>query len=274
MVHLIRNSIDHGIEDAKDRAMTDKPKQGTIRVNAYNKDDSEVVEISDDGKGIDVGRVGQKALERGLIDADRVEAMSLNDKLQLIFLPGLSTKEQVSDLSGRGVGMDVVASMVRRMGGQIAIDSRQGLGTRVTMSLPLSMAVQRLMMVEVGDGLYGVPVDSVVESQKIDPSTIKHHRDTEMVVLRDRLIPLVRMRDLFQCSDAKAPKALSVMVVDVDGHETGLVVDRFHPGVDAIVKPMSGVLSNYDCCSGTALLGDGSILLALNLREIIECLYH
>ncbi|OUD10614.1 hypothetical protein BVC71_03740 [Marivivens niveibacter] len=274
IVHLIRNSIDHGIEDPTERAEADKPKQGTIRVSAFNKDDSVVIEITDDGKGIAVDKVVKKALERGLIDAERVNAMSANEKLQLIFLPGLSTKEEVSDLSGRGVGMDVVASMVRRLGGQISIDSEPGLGARVTLSLPLSMAVQQLMMVEVGDGLYGVPVDSVVESQKISPVSIRRHRDAEMVLLRDRLIPLVRMRDLFQCDAQDDPETLSVMVVDVNGHESGLVVDRFHPGVDAIVKPMSGVLANYDCYSGTALLGDGSILLALNLREIVECQYH
>ena len=274
VVHLIRNSIDHGIEDPKTREQAGKPRQGTIRIRAYHKEENVVLEISDDGKGIDVDRVLTKAVERGLVDQEKAANMSRSEALQLVFLPGLSTKEEVSDLSGRGVGMDSVGSMVRRMGGQIGIDSEQGFGTTVTLSLPLSMAVQRLMMVEVGDGLYGVPVDSVVESQKIDPAKIRRHRNAEMVVLRDRLIPLVRLRDLFDCPDIEEPQTLSVMVVDVDGHDSGLVVDKFHPGVDAIVKPMTGVLSGHQMYAGTALLGDGSILLALNLREMIECQYH
>lgn len=274
VVHLIRNSIDHGIEDPKTREQAGKPRQGTIRIRAYHKEENVVLEIADDGKGIDVDRVLTKAVERGLVDQEKAANMSRSEALQLVFLPGLSTKEEVSDLSGRGVGMDSVGSMVRRMGGQIGIYSEQGFGTTVTLSLPLSMAVQRLMMVEVGDGLYGVPVDSVVESQKIDPAKIRRHRNAEMVVLRDRLIPLVRLRDLFECPDIEEPQTLSVMVVDVDGHESGLVVDKFHPGVDAIVKPMTGVLSGHQMYAGTALLGDGSILLALNLREMIECQYH
>lgn len=274
IVHLIRNSIDHGLEDPAMREACGKQRMGTIHVKAYQHEESVALEVIDDGKGIDVDTVVAKALERGLVDQEKVANMSHAEALQLIFLAGLSTKDAVSDLSGRGVGMDAVASMVRRLGGTIAISSEKGRGTKITMKLPLSMAVQRLMMVEVGDGLYGVPIDRVVESQKIQSSNIRRHRDAEMVVMRDRLIPLVRMRKLFACDNTDADDILSVMVVDVDGRESGLVVDKFHPGVDAIIKPMTGVLSNYPCYSGTALLGDGSILLALNLREIIECQYH
>lgn len=274
IVHLIRNSIDHGLEDPVTREASDKPRVGTIQVKAYQLEESVVLEVLDDGKGIDVDGVIAKALERGLVDQDKVNNMTRTDALQLVFLPGLSTKNEVSDLSGRGVGMDAVASMVRRLGGNISIFSEKGRGTKITMKLPLSMAVQRLMMVEIGDGLYGVPIDRVVESQKIKSSSIRRHRNAEMVVLRDRLIPLVRMRNLFACPDVEDNDILSVMVVDVDGRESGLIVDKFHPGVDAIIKPMTGVLSSYQCYSGTALLGDGSILLALNLREIIECQYH
>lgn len=274
VVHLIRNAIDHGIEEPKTRVEGGKPGQGTISVKAFHREENVVIEISDDGKGIDVDRVVAKAVERQLVEPEKAASFSRHDKLQLVFLPGLSTKDEISDLSGRGVGMDVVASMVRRMGGHIAIESEPDQGTRISLSLPLSMAVQRLMMIEVGDGLYGVPIESVVESQKIDASKIRRHKGAEMVVLRDRLIPLVRLRRLFGCLDADEPKILSVMIVDVDGQESGLIVDRFHPGVDAIVKPMAGVLGRYECFAGTALLGDGSIMLALNLREIIACQYH
>ena len=274
IVHLIRNSIDHGIEMPKDRVAIGKSETGTIHVRASHREESVVIEISDDGNGINVERVMNKAIERGLIDRDKAEALSREEALQLIFLPGLSTKEEVSDLSGRGVGMDVVASMVRRMGGQISIASEAQKGTTITVSLPLSMAVQRLMMVEVGQGLYGVPVDNVVECQKIDATHISRHRGSEMLLIRDRLVPLLRLDDLFNADTPTDEAEQSVMIVNVEGNETGLVVNRFHPGVDAIVKPMSGVMSRYNCYSGTALLGDGSILLALNLPEIVSCQLH
>ena len=274
IVHLIRNSIDHGLEDPATREAVGKSRSGTIRVRTYQHEESVVLEVIDDGRGIDVDSVTTKAVRQGFIEQDKVDALSHAEALQLIFLPGLSTKETVSDLSGRGVGMDAVASMVRRLGGTIAISSERGQGTKVTLKLPLSMAVQRLMMVEVGDGLYGVPIDRVVESQKIKPAHIRHHRDAEMVLLRDRLVPLIRMRTLFGCPSVEENSDLSVMVVDVDGQESGLIVDKFHPSVDAIIKPMTGVLTPYSCYSGTALLGDGSILLALNLREVVECQYH
>lgn len=274
LVHLIRNAIDHGLELPEDRKAAGKTETGLILLKASQRDDSVVIEIRDDGRGIDVERVKAKALERGVIDEEGLSRLSRDGELQLILTPGLSTKEEISDLSGRGVGMDVVASMVRRLGGSVSLSSQPGQGTTVRIALPLSMAVQRLMMIEVEDGLYGVPIESVIESQKIPTSRIRRHREGEMILLRDRLIPLLRLRRLFACRDEVESDTISVMIVDVEGAEIGLVVDRFHAGVDAIVKPMSGLLSQTSCYSGTALLGDGSVLLALDLPEVVECQFH
>lgn len=274
LVHLIRNAIDHGLELPEARKEAGKSETGLIHLKASQRDDSVVIEIRDDGCGIDVEKVKAKALERGVIDEEGLSRLSRDAELQLILTPGLSTKEEISDLSGRGVGMDVVASMVRRLGGSVSLSSEPGQGTTVRIALPLSMAVQRLMMIEVENGLYGVPIESVIESQKIPTSRIRRHREGEMILLRDRLIPLLRLRRLFACGTESDSDTISVMIVDVEGAEIGLVVDRFHAGVDAIVKPMSGLLSQTSCYSGTALLGDGSVLLALDLPEVVECQFH
>ncbi|MBT9382850.1 chemotaxis protein CheA [Pseudooceanicola sp. CBS1P-1] len=277
MVHLIRNAIDHGLETPAERRAAGKPEEGTLRLSASQRDDHVVIEIGDDGRGIDLDRVVAKALEKGLIDAAELDTMTEEARMQLIFRAGLSTRDEISDLSGRGVGMDVVASMVRRVGGTIALSSRTGQGTTVRVSLPLSMAVQRLMMIEVGGGLYGVAVDQIVESQRLTRDRIHRHRHEETILLRQRMIPLLRLRDLFGCppeDPGEVKPEINIMVVSVDGNEVGLVVDRFHAGIEAVVKPMEGILNGVNCFAGTALLGDGSVLLALNLSEVLSCRWN
>lgn len=274
MVHLIRNAIDHGLETPEERRNAGKSEVGLIRLTARQQEDSVVIEVADDGRGIDIDRVKAKALEKGVIDADALARLSDDQALQLILTPGLSTREEISDLSGRGVGMDVVASMVRRVGGQIGLQSTPGQGTTVRISLPLSMAVQRLMMVEVDGGLYGVAVEAVVESQRLPRSMIHRHRNDEIAQLRGRIIPLLRLHELFGAAKSEPKDEINILVVEQDGTEVGLVVDRFHAGVDVIVKPMEGILAGAGCYSGTALLGDGSVLLALDLQEVLSCRWN
>lgn len=274
MVHLIRNALDHGLETPAERRAAGKPEEGMIRISAYQREESVVIEIADDGRGIDVDRVRQRAVERDMVDAAALDEMTRDEVLQLILLPGLSTRDQTTDLSGRGVGMDVVASLVRRLGGSIALHSEFGKGTNVRLTLPLSMAVQHLMMIEVDGGLYGVPIDAVIESQRCPVASIHRHRAEEMIMLRQRMIPLLRLRSLFGCTPVDESDEINLLVVEVNGNEVGLVVDRFHSGVDAIVKPMEGILLGVECFSGTALLGDGSVLLALNLPEVISCRWN
>ncbi len=196
LVHLMRNSIDHGLETPADRRLAGKPEEGVLRLSARQSDDRVIIEISDDGRGIDVEKVKRKALERGLIDEARFASISDEDALQLIMEAGLSTAEQVSDLSGRGVGMDVVRTMVRRTGGTITVHSETGRGTRVTISLPLSMSVHRVMMIDVDHDVFGVPIESIVESVRVPASGIHRHKAHETIVLRDRLIPLCRLRQV------------------------------------------------------------------------------
>jgi len=273
LIHLVRNALDHGIELPEERTAAGKPATAEICLSATQLEDRVVIEVTDDGRGIDPARIKQTAYEKGLIDEARLDALNDEEALQLIFLPGLSTKEQASDLSGRGVGMDVVRTMVDRAGGEISLTSDLGKGTCVRLSLPLSMTVTRVMMVEMGDECFGVDIGQVVETVRIPCDAIHHVKHHEVVVLRERLIPLVRLRDALQIapSGEEAGDNEAVLVVSVDGREVGIVVDRFHEGVDIILKPLEGVLANLPTYTGTALLGDGRVLLVLNLREIVRC---
>lgn len=280
LVHLLRNAIDHGLETPAERRSAGKPEEGVLRLKARQADDRVIIEISDDGRGIDVEKVKRKAFERGLIDEARFATISDEDALQLIMEAGLSTAEQVSDLSGRGVGMDVVRTMVRRTGGTIGVSSEPGRGTKVTISLPLSMSVHRVMMIDVDRDVFGVPIESIVESVRVSASSIHRHKAHETIVLRDRLIPLCRLRQVLDLGNGNrngnrngrgSAAEESVLVVTVGGAEVGLVVDNFRSGIDIIIKPLDGILAGLRQYSGAALLGDGSVLLVLNLRELIQC---
>ena len=279
LVHLIRNAVDHGIEPPEERERLGKPAEGTVRLRAIQRDDQVVIEVSDDGRGIDPEAVKRKAYERGLLDEERLESISDHEALQLVFLPGFSTAERVSDLSGRGVGMDVVRAMVERAGGTVALESRPGAGTTVRLTLPLSMAVTRVMMVDAGGETFGIPMEHVIETVRVPAPAVKTIQGTEAVVWRDRVLPLFRLAGVLGLNGTR-PSAdrgeeedeEAVLVASVGGEPVGLVVERFHEGLDVLVKPLEGIMAGYRMYSGTAILGDGRVLLVLDLKELMGCL--
>lgn len=268
LTHVLRNSLDHGIESREARLAAGKDETARVRLVAFQEGDSVVIEVIDDGRGIDPDRVRAKAVERGLIDAERAVQLSDTQAVQLVFLPGFSTAETISDLSGRGVGMDAVRTVVERFGGAVGLDSRPGQGTTVRLKLPLSMAVTRVLTLELAGQLYGIPMDMVVETVRLDPAAIRRLKASEAVVLRDQVIPIARLRRLLGMEDTR-PALESVLILRI-GHATvGLVIDDFGTGMDIILKPFSGILANMSGFSGTAVLGDGRVLLVLNLKEIL-----
>lgn len=272
LVHLIRNAIDHGLETAEDRVEAGKPAEGLVKLSARLGDGQVIIEIADDGRGIDAGRVRAKAIERGLVTAEAAALLSDDEAFRFILQPGFSTAETISNLSGRGVGMDVVATMVERCGGSLALRSRPGHGTTVAITLPLTMAVRRVMMVELAGTLYGIPLESTIETLRLPRGQVHTHLGRQRIVLRDRLIPLCDLRTVLDLPPLDpAAEELSVLVVGSSGGEAGLVVDAFRSGVDIIPHPVDGPLSGLAWLSGTALLGDGSILLLLNVEEILKC---
>ncbi len=273
LIHILRNSLDHGLETAAARVAAGKSPTGTLKVSARQESDQVILEISDDGAGIDTDRVRAKAIERGLITADGAGSLSEHETVQLVFLPGFSTAEQVSDLSGRGVGMDVVRTAVERVGGTVTLSSERGKGTVSTLSLPLSMAVTNVMIVESHGARFGVPMSLIVETVRVHRDDIHRFKQAMTVVLRGRIVPLRPLNELL--GDKAEPLAneageLAVLVCRLPQGNVGFIVDEFRGTTDIILKPLDGVLAGLTHFAGTALMGDGSVLLILNPKDLVS----
>ena len=269
LLHLVRNAIDHGIELPAERLASGKAETATVRLTAYQEADAVVLEIADDGRGIDPARMRAKAVEKGLIDPARAAEMSDTEAVRLILLAGFSTAEQVTDLSGRGVGMDVVRSAVEEAGGRVAIRSTLGEGTVVTLRLPLSMAVTRVLVVESDGRLFGVPMDIVAETVRIPCSAIRPFKNAETFVLRDSIVPILRLRRLLGLAETAGGSDEAILVARLNGGAVGIVIDQFKERVDIILKPLDGMLAGLPGYAGTALMGDGQVLPVLNLKELV-----
>ncbi len=223
LLHIVRNSLDHGIEMPEDRLAAGKPASALILLKAFQESDQIVIEVSDDGRGIDAVKIRASALSKGVISEDQAARLSDQEAINLVFAPGFSTAAQVSDLSGRGVGMDVVRSNIEKLGGLATVSSKVGEGTTVRLSLPLSMAVTRVMMVEVGGTLVGIPMDVIVETVRLSHEQVFSIKQSETFVLRDAVIPLVRMDRLLGIhdgADAKSELGMAVLVVRVKGRSS------------------------------------------------------
>jgi two-component system chemotaxis sensor kinase CheA len=272
LVHIVRNSLDHGFEMPEVRAAAGKPAAGTLRIAARQEADRVVIEITDDGKGIDAQAVKLKAYQKGLIDEATMDRISDQEAVNLVFIPGFSTSEVVSDLSGRGVGMDVVRTAIEQVHGNIVLESTKGQGTRIRLSLPLSMAVTNVMTVESNQQMFGIPMDAVVETVRVPRAAVRTIKQRKATLLRGRVVPL---RDLNAVLGLAAPPVTNdsdeyaVLVVRVGDESLGLGVDDFHETADIILKPLSGVLSGLRAYSGSALMGDGSVLMVLNTKEML-----
>uniref|UniRef100_UPI001834D588 chemotaxis protein CheA n=1 Tax=Methylibium sp. TaxID=2067992 RepID=UPI001834D588 len=272
LIHILRNSLDHGIEMPEVRRAAGKPAAGTIRIQARQESDRVVIEISDDGAGVDPARVRAKAVERGLVAADRAALLSDDEAVQLVFLPGFSTADTISDLSGRGVGMDVVRTAIERINGGVELSSIFGKGTTLRLSLPLSMAVTNVMVIESAGRRLGVPMDLIVETVRVHADDIHHFKQARTTVLRGRIVPLRALNELLALDAeplANEQGELAVLVVRIGNQNVGLLVDRFQGASDIILKPLEGVLAGLTGFAGTALMGDGGVLMVLNPKELL-----
>lgn len=270
LLHLVRNGLDHGVEPPERRRAAGKPEVAAIRVQAFQDSGGVVVEVSDDGAGIDAAAVRRKAVTQGALTAEQAAGLSDAEALRLIFLPGVSTSETVSDLSGRGVGMDAVRSAVEQAGGRVEVASTPGAGTRFRLVLPLTMMVTRLVTVETAGALYGLPMTLVTGMQRVPHGAIRRMKHAESVVVQDAVVPLLRLRRLLNLpEDERVRSGEAVLLVDLGGQPVALVVDAFRERADVVLKPMTGLLARLRGYAGTAVLGDGRLLLALNLRELV-----
>jgi two-component system chemotaxis sensor kinase CheA len=271
LIHILRNSLDHGIESPEVRAAAGKPEEGRISVRATQEGDRVLIEITDDGKGIDPEVVKRKAFDKGLIDEHRLDSISDAEAVMLVFAAGFSTNDVVSDLSGRGVGMDVVKTSLEKIGGQVSLTSKKGVGTRIVLTLPLSMAVSNVMIVDIHGQHFGVPMELVVEIVRIHEREIHALKNQRVAVLRGKIVPLFGAAQLLQLSTpskANADGELAVLVTRVAGETVGIIVDGFAQTIDVILKPLEGPLAGLAGFCGTALLGDGSVLMVLDLKEL------
>jgi two-component system, chemotaxis family, sensor kinase CheA len=247
-----------------------KPARTRVVLRARREGDRVAVEVEDDGRGIDPSVIRRVAREREVASAGDLDHISDADVIELIFAPGFSTASEVTDLSGRGVGMDAVRSAVERLGGQVSIRSRQGLGTAIRLSLPLTVVMTRVMTVHAGGERYGIPLDGVVETAFVPAARILPVRDAEAFVLRDRTLPLVRLSDLLELPRPSEPRSGMKVVVMAAGDELlGIAVDGFAERMDVLMRPMTGILSGMPGVMGTTLLGDGSVLMILDVPELI-----
>ena len=272
LIHIVRNSMDHGLETPAARQAAGKPVTGHLLIRALQESDRVLIEISDDGQGIDPALIKRKAYGKGLIDEAQLERISDQEAINLIFTPGFSTADAVTDLSGRGVGMDVVRNAIDRVGGTIELASHPGRGTTLRLSLPLSMAVTHVMIIESNRQIFGVPMDLIVETVRLPQTAIHTIKQRKTTVLRDQLIPLLALNELLAMDAAPLANAdgeLATLVVRVGNEPVGLLVDEFHEVVDVILKPLPGELARLGCYAGSALLGDGSVLMILNPRELL-----
>lgn len=273
LVHLVRNSLDHGIEPPAERRAKGKSATGNIRLTARNENESVVITIEDDGRGIDPDILREKAVRKGLHTAEEVAALSDEEARMLIFAAGFSTKEQATDLSGRGVGMDVVRTHIEKAGGRISLESEVGTGTTTTLWLPLSMAVSHVMTVTVQSQLYGIGMDFVVETVRCPAKSLRIIKGREAFVLRDELVPVLRLRDLLGLEPDRVLNSYeeeAVLVLRVRGESLGLVVDEFGENIEVLVRPLEGWIGNMKEYSGSAVLGDGRLLLVLDLKELVD----
>ena len=269
MTHLVRNAVDHGIEPPGERRAKGKPVQGTIKLDAYHQGNQVVIEISDDGRGIDTQKVVSKAIQTGVITADEAARLNEAEKQQLIFAAGLSTAETITEVSGRGVGMDIVKACMERLKGSVGIHTELGRGTTFRLKLPLTLAIIKALLFRVGERLYAIPLTSVMEITRVaesDIHVVDHH---EVIQLREEVLTLVRLRGIGTPGAASKGKAF-IVVISLGERKFGLIVDRMVGEEELVIKALDDDYVSTEMVSGASILGDGTVVLILNLTAVVE----
>ena len=271
LIHLIRNALDHGLETPEERLASGKSRGGTVVLSAAHEGSQIVISIRDNGRGIDPERVSRKALEKGLITEEQLAAMGAREILDLLFLPGFSTKEQATDLSGRGVGMDVVRTNIRKLNGIIEIKNDQGQGSEFILKLPLTLAIIQSLLVEVEREVYSIPLASVVETLRVDQREFHMVGGQEVLKLRDSVLTLLRLERVFNCAKSAAGSdTCYVVVVGVAEKRVGLIVSRLLGQQEVAIKSLGKFLVNLPGIGGSTIMGDGKVALIVDPMGLME----
>lgn len=270
LMHLLRNSADHGIESAEVRARRGKPAVGSIFLDAYQDGNNVVIEVRDDGNGIDTEAVRAKAVERGTVTPEQAANMTEKEIINLLFLPSFSTAKQVTDVSGRGVGLDVVRSKIESLSGEVEVKSKLGEGSTWTIRLPLTLAIIQALMVVVGDEKYAISLGSIQTLEDISPADIKLVQNKEVINLRGQVIPLIRLNKVLDIESKKSKNEnLVVVIVKKGDRMAGLVIDELIGQQEIVIKSLGKYIKQCKFISGATILGDGEIALILDANALI-----
>jgi two-component system chemotaxis sensor kinase CheA len=270
LIHLIRNALDHGLETPEQRLAAGKSRTGTVVLSAAHEGNQIVISIKDDGRGIDQERVSRKAIEKGLITEEQLSNMGSREILDLLFLPGFSTKEQATDLSGRGVGMDVVRTNIRKLNGIIDIKNEIGRGSEFILKLPLTLAIIQSLLVEVEREVYSIPLASVIETMRVNKNEFHMIGGQEVLKLRDSVLPLLRLQRTFDCAESTADRTTCyVVIVGVAEKRIGLVVTRLLGQQEVAIKSLGKFLANLPGIGGSTIMGDGRVALIVDPMGLI-----
>ena len=270
LTHLVRNAIGHGIESEEERTRSGKPARGTIRLEAYHQGNQVIVEISDDGRGIDAQKVRTRAIERGLLKPDEANRLSETDILDFIFRPGFSTADEITEISGRGVGLDVVQSVLHRLKGTVHVVSHPGQGSTFRLQLPLTLAIIKALLFRVEQHLYAIPLNAVAEIARARESDIHRVDHCEVLQLRDRILPLARLGRSPEDRLEGRPERVFVLVIAMGERKLGLLVNGIEGEEELVIKALDEKSAETDLVSGASILGNGHVVLILNLAAIVE----
>lgn len=268
LIHLIRNAIDHGIERSDVRVRNGKEEFGTINLRSYPDGNNVVIEVQDDGDGIDVEKVKQKAINREILTEEAAEILSDEEACELIFKPGFSTADAITDVSGRGVGLDVVKSKIESIGGIVEIDSTRGKGSRFIIRIPLSLAIIQALMIKLKDEIYAIPLSSIKEISPIDRDNIQKVHDQEVILFRGKTLPLIRLSSLLGLDETNDKKELITVIVKKGDKEAGLIVDDLIGQQEIVIKSLGKYLAGIKYMTGATILGNGNISLILDVNSI------
>jgi two-component system chemotaxis sensor kinase CheA len=270
LVHLVRNAISHGVEPPAERGKKGKPKEGLIKLSAERSRNFFHIEVADDGRGVDPEKVAEIALRLGLVTEGELEGMSEKERLMLIIKPGFSTLAEATEVSGRGIGLDVAMRQVRSLGGDFSIENEPGKGARFIMTLPLTLAITRVLPIKVGDEDYLIPLSYIEEMLERSEVDLKRTRGREFISYRGGLVPLLRIGELLYIAGSSDGKGDFLLVVSAEGRKAALLLDSFGAQEEVVVKPFPPIRTSIPCFSGTTILGGGEVVLILDVMELIS----
>ncbi len=270
LTHLVRNAVSHGIESAEERIRSGKPARGTIHLTSYHHGNQVIVEVTDDGAGIDAQKVKAKALEKGLVTSEEAERLGENEILALLFRPGFSTADQITEVSGRGVGLDVVQTVLHRLKGSVEIETRIGQSTTFRLKLPLTLAIIKALLFRVEQRLYAVALNAVAEIARARESDVHQVHNHEVLQLRDRVLPLVRLGRAPGRGAQAGSEKIFVLVISMGERKLGMIVDSLEGEEELVIKALDDQTVATDLISGASILGDGRVVLIVNLPAVVE----